>query len=85
MKLKVFQCNCDGRNESIVATTSKKKAAELMRISMHSANLYMSITTKPETCVVALSEPGVVFVAPSRTIYSGKPEWARKGGGLWNS
>lgn len=47
--------------QAVVATTSKKKAAELFDVSMYTMNYYGSETWNKDDCEVALAEPGVVF------------------------
>lgn len=50
-----------GRSYKVVATTTKKAAAEAMKVSLYEFNLYASETDNPESNAAALSEPGTVF------------------------
>ena len=66
-----------GQKRTIVASTSKKAAAEALGLSLHAFNQYWSETgNKAELAVLQANEPGVVFVNISRQ-YSENPEFIR--------
>lgn len=46
---------------ALVATTSQKKAAELMDVTVGTLRNYGGETRNPQDCEVALAEPGTVF------------------------
>lgn len=60
-KLKVFHCNLDGINWGLVAAPSKKRAAELFGMSMHSFNNYASETGHKDSVELAIANPEIVF------------------------
>lgn len=61
-KLKVFHGRFDGTNREMVATATKKEAAELFGFSLHTLNQYASITGNKDDIAVALTKPGTVFI-----------------------
>lgn len=61
MKLKVFAGTPYGRNRFIVAAKSKKRAAELMRISYTSAKNFLSETGNDFEVRIAMENPEVLF------------------------
>lgn len=62
-KLKVWSCCADGRNDLIVATTSMKEAAKLMKLSLYFFREYASETGNKTQIEIAMSSPGTVFTA----------------------
>jgi hypothetical protein len=67
-KLKVFGglTKANGRQvRTIVATISKKKAAELIGESIHEINVWWEETGNKTEVAVATSKPDTVFVATS--------------------
>ena len=50
---------------TIVATTTKKRAAEILRMSLYEFNNYWSETGNDIELETALKEPEIVFVASS--------------------
>ena len=61
MKLKVYGIGWMGRHRRIVATTSKKKAAELIGTSLYHFNEYGCETGNEEEIKLAMSKPETVF------------------------
>lgn len=61
MKLKVYGVGWMGRHRRIVATTSKKKAAELIGTSLYHFNEYGCETGNEEEIKMAMSKPETVF------------------------
>lgn len=61
-KLKVYSVNYDGINECMVATTSKRRAAELCDMSINHFNNYGHETGGKETLELALANPEVVYI-----------------------
>jgi len=60
-KLKVFSGCFDGCNELIVASYTKKRAAELCGVPISTFNAYGSETGNQHQCRIALSKPETVF------------------------
>ena len=61
MKLKVYGIGWMGRTRRIVATTSKKKAAELIGTSQYHFSEYGCETGNKREVELAMSKPGTVF------------------------
>lgn len=59
-KLKVYCCTLGGRDEGMVAATSRKVAAELMGLSVYELATYGHEANDADEAI-ALAEPGVVF------------------------
>lgn len=59
-KLKVYCCTLGGRDEGMVAATSRKVAAELMGLSVYELTTYGHEANDADEAI-ALAEPGVVF------------------------
>lgn len=60
-KLKVFGGCLTGSDRTIVAATTKKRAAELLRVSIHYFNSYCNETGNEAEVQLALSNPEVVY------------------------
>lgn len=61
-KLKVYHCNLNGKQFGLVATTSQKRAAELLGISLYYFRDYSSITGNSYDEKTALSQPETPFI-----------------------
>ena len=72
MKLKVWGVGWMGTHRRIVATTSKKKAAELIGTSFYHFNEYACTTANDEEIYVAMSKPETVFESKN-TCRGGEP------------
>lgn len=70
-KLKVFGGLMAGRGKiqvrTIIATTSKKRAAELLDVSITELSNYWCVTGNPIENALALENPEVIFQASSST------------------
>lgn len=68
-KLKVFGGLMAGRGKiqvrTIIATTSKKRAAELLGVSITELNGYWCLTSNPIETTLALANPEVIYQARS--------------------
>lgn len=73
MKLKVYGIGWMGKCRRIVATTSKKKAAELIGTTFYHFNEYGSETGNEEEVKLAMSKPGTVF---EREDWIARKPWA---------
>jgi hypothetical protein len=60
-RLKVYSCNLDGMHVGVVATTSKKKAAELLGVSYYHFCQFGHETGNDEDVAVARSKPMTAF------------------------
>ena len=63
--MKVWGGCFDGTTRQIVATKTKKAAAEALGLNYNHFNNYASDTGNETELRVALAEPGVVFSAPA--------------------
>lgn len=70
MKIKVWGVGWMGTHRRIVATTSKKRAAELIGTSYYHFNEYASQTGNKEEVELAMSKPETVF---EHRDFSGQP------------
>jgi len=59
-KLKVYCCTLGGRDEGMVATTSRKIAAELLGLSIYELVTYGHLANDADEAV-AMAQPGIVF------------------------
>lgn len=73
-KLKVYAGNLDGCYEVVVATTSKKRVAELVDTTLHHVNEYFTDTGNETHLKVALANPEVPYILSYKLLGSSKPE-----------
>ncbi|MFS0884945.1 hypothetical protein [Aeromicrobium sp. 179-A 4D2 NHS] len=65
------QCN------AVIASTSKKAAAEALGMNVYNFNQWASETGNALSIEIAMSDPGVVFLAPLDHGYRDASEWVR--------
>jgi hypothetical protein len=73
-RLKVWHSSF-GTEARIVATPTKRAAAEAFGMSLYEFDLYASETANADSVAVALASPGVLFVRPNRRY---DQPWERK-------
>lgn len=73
-KLKVYCCTLGGRDEGMVAATSRKVAAELMGLSVYELTTYGHDANEDDE-KVAMAEPGVFFRKADP--YTAEAKWQR--------
>ncbi|RNF58474.1 hypothetical protein EFK68_03605 [Pseudomonas aeruginosa] len=73
-KLKVYCCTLGGRDEGMVAATSRKVAAELMGLSVSELTTYGHDANEDDE-KVAMAEPGVFFRKADP--YAAEAKWQR--------
>jgi len=74
---KVFGGNLDGRLHALVAAKTKKRAAELLNISMYQMTNYFSQTGNEGDIKLAISEPETVFVILYRYQFAKNPKYKK--------
>lgn len=73
-KLNVYCCTIAGRHEDMVAATSRKGAAALLKLSVYELTTY-GFDANDEEQEIALSAPGTVF--RREDAISGTGEWTK--------